>query len=179
MIKDTVRDCYIFDQVPTGVLAKITQIVKDVVAEPSEVIVHCGDVGTSMFILENGSVRLLGKGADEKPDSSQCEVLEIGDAFGEEIILGFTDVYSYEAIAILRTSLHMITEEQFVHTMWSVPLVVDVMRENAKHLLHDEGSKTKDKPSRGRASMVGGTSSVPAGFADAVFDFLEYISTSV
>merc|ERR1712078_54810 len=95
-----------------------------------ECIVKEGDPGIAMYILVEGTAKYT-KGSKwlPEPDSKELRAtaskrallpkpsnleLSPGSSFGEEILFGFRESYSYTIVSISECHLHTISEDDFI-----------------------------------------------------------------
>jgi hypothetical protein len=181
LVNPEIRACRLLAGLPNGALARLINVVQSVTFGPGEVLAREGEVGMSMFIITSGTASytcskpgtLLGLGPKE---------LVQGDSFGEEIVMGFEELYNYQVTATTEIEAVVMEEATFLPLFWTLPSVVQQIQDNfykiGKSPDDQDDSKAKE-PKRGRASMIKGTGSIPLGFPDAVFDSLEDLGKSV
>merc|ERR1712187_576354 len=110
-------------------VTRLQKIVHKVFIDEGNAVVQEGEVGTAMFIVCKGLVRLEGS---QRPP----RVLSAGDSFGEEIVTGLTERYDYTVVAFKkRAILFVFEEEAFQQTFGPMPDVVDQVVKNACALL--------------------------------------------
>merc|ERR1712232_1213709 len=118
----------LFHGVPFNALIRVQGIVQLVCAEEKSVVVSSGDAGTAMFIITGGAIKL--ENVVSSSASDDLEMLYAGDSFGEEIITGVAESYSYNAMSLVATSMYMIEEKDFKEAFEYLPDCLEQMQHN-------------------------------------------------
>jgi len=127
LINDQVRHCLLFEGLSSGAFAKLVPVLQLTHVETNERIVTSGEPGVAMFIISDGSAHM----SQEARDGSMIDnKLEVGDSFGEEIILGLEERYLYTVTSTSPMSLYMLQELEFKACFEALPDVFSMMTEN-------------------------------------------------
>lgn len=171
LIHDDVRHNPLFEGTPPGFLSNIVSILQTVHAQPNDLVVEAGESGTAMFIIVEGRASKHTPGADGEPDKEE----EIGDgeSFGEEIVLGFEEQYKYTVVATSRLKLFSIPEALLLDRLATFPDQLAQMRENFQQ------SGAYRPRSDGKTTLIGGTTGIPYGFAEVLFERLQEESAAL
>jgi len=138
MVDDVVLCNPLFDDIPS-VFTHIAPILQQTTVGKGTRVTLSGEPGRNMFIIQHGKVRLergghtKGQPCALRQSHSQllsCIMLQDGDSFGEEIILGVEDCYGYTVTTISKVTMFTISEKQFAQQFESMPEVYTQMREN-------------------------------------------------
>ncbi len=103
------KNTSLFAQTPENVLTSVTPIMKEVAYHEGQTIFNAGDLGTCMFIIYTGEVRIF----NQKRDLAQFGK---GDFFGELALLD-TEARSASAEALTDLRLFRIDQEDFYDLM--------------------------------------------------------------
>jgi CRP-like cAMP-binding protein len=166
IVDDHVRSNSMFRKIPNSALASIVVILKKVFNNAEECIVKQGDPGIAMFILVRGTARYA-KGSKWMPDTEESvqqvrrmsstmgvkralykpNVSEInpGNSFGEEILFGFREDYSYTIVSQSECCFHTISEDDFQDHFKNMPDLRDRMLAN--FMQSRAGKKEDGRPS--------------------------------
>lgn len=114
-------------------------ILKKYYNQAHECIVKEGDPGIAMYILVKGTARYT-KGSKWMPEGIGSNVknnkalqaleLSAGSSFGEEIIFGFLESYSYTIVSTSECSFHTVSEDDFTEHFKNMPDLRDRMLNN-------------------------------------------------
>merc|ERR1712232_589827 len=109
----------LFEGLSATAIAKLVPIVQHMNVEVNERLVACGEPGIAMFVVIEGIAHMswdysVGGELFEKS-------IETGDSFGEEIILGLEERYSYTVTATSTMIVHMIQEIEFQTCFQAMP----------------------------------------------------------
>merc|ERR1719411_531512 len=114
-------------------VTRLQNIVNTMYSEEGNVIVHAGESGTAMFIINDGTAKQ--EFIAEAGRTIQPRTLSAGDSFGEEILCSLMDTYGYTVTVIQkRACLFMIEEEKFKSLFEHMPDVLDQIVKNATKL---------------------------------------------
>eukprot|EP00930_Biecheleria_cincta_P103557 TRINITY_DN9556_c0_g1_i1.p1 TRINITY_DN9556_c0_g1~~TRINITY_DN9556_c0_g1_i1.p1 ORF type:complete len:742 (+),score=112.26 TRINITY_DN9556_c0_g1_i1:22-2247(+) len=127
LINDQVRHCLLFEGLSATAFAKLVPVLQLTHVETNERIVTSGEPGVAMFIISDGSAHMSQEACDGSMNEKK---LEVGDSFGEEIILGLEERYSYTVTATSPMSLYMLQELEFKACFQALPDVFSMMTEN-------------------------------------------------
>jgi hypothetical protein len=143
ILHDHVRQNPMFRKIPNSALASIVKILQKNHNKTDECIVKEGDPGIAMYMLVKGTARYA-KGSKWMPgfDSKDLDVSEkpsrpqmspellAGSSFGEEIVFGFQESYSYTIVSTSECHFHLISEDNFVSHFRNMPDLRDHMLTN-------------------------------------------------
>jgi CRP-like cAMP-binding protein len=132
-----------FRKVANSALASIVMILHKNHNKAEECIVKEGDPGIAMYILVEGTAHYT-KGSKWMPgvDNEEGELvrkasrsqkaleLSPGSSFGEEILFGFRESYSYTIVSTSQCSFHIISEDDFRDRFRNLPDLRDHMLNN-------------------------------------------------
>eukprot|EP00930_Biecheleria_cincta_P080304 TRINITY_DN6848_c0_g1_i5.p1 TRINITY_DN6848_c0_g1~~TRINITY_DN6848_c0_g1_i5.p1 ORF type:complete len:734 (+),score=98.56 TRINITY_DN6848_c0_g1_i5:32-2203(+) len=145
ILNENVRSHHMFRDLHSSALATLVDVLKQTSAEHTETIVNLNDPGTAMYIIAYGSAQVvdgdlsIGKksrrlpGLPVAPSSTptarssttanldQFPKLHPGDSFGEEIIFGIEELYTYTILAISRVNMFELGEDEFKHRFKNLP----------------------------------------------------------
>jgi voltage-gated potassium channel len=141
IVTETVKANPLFDRLGIGAIVQLQSVLRHVTMEPGQRVATAGEVGTAMFMIEKGVLK-LNRAGEEK-----TTLLGPGESFGEEILLGFKEDYEYTVIVMQRSKLEVIEESDFVRVFQCMPRVMDRMRRNALQL-NPEWDETGAKSSK-------------------------------
>jgi CRP-like cAMP-binding protein len=120
-------------------LATILRILHKNHNKYEECIVREGDPGIAMYILVEGTASYT-KGSKWMPEElieskravlPKAPELSPGSSFGEEILFGFTESYSYTIVSTCHhCEFHSISEDDFTHFFRNMPELHDRMLDN-------------------------------------------------
>eukprot|EP00927_Polykrikos_kofoidii_P063397 TRINITY_DN5820_c0_g1_i20.p1 TRINITY_DN5820_c0_g1~~TRINITY_DN5820_c0_g1_i20.p1 ORF type:complete len:307 (-),score=40.19 TRINITY_DN5820_c0_g1_i20:86-964(-) len=171
VVREEVRKNPLFLNLPPGVTRHMLPILDDVAVQQGECIVLQGEIGEFMYIFVTG----MGK---QRGASNGKTILRRGNSFGEEILLGFAERYSYSVSVMVNSALCRICEDEFKKTFETMPDVVTQMRLNYITKIPRQLSPARDE----RVNMLdanAGFSSCPPGFADAALSLLTSIKDTL
>lgn len=129
IIQTDVVEQPLFDGLALGTVVRLQSILQKISVPSERVVIQEGEAGTAMYIIVFGSVRLARAGVKEKNSVSK---LGMGQSFGEEILLGFTETYEYTVTTLEKTKMQMILEDDFLSVFSHMPNIIERMRRNAK-----------------------------------------------
>jgi len=177
LVQDEIRSNSLFANLPESALSQLMPILVKVTFERGERIVRRGESGLAMFILAEGSARFeqghqwkAEKSAEkkEKDAENRAHNLQVGDSFGEEIMLGLEETYQYTVIATCRVVAFSIAEQAFSDRFRLMPDVKKSMIANFKK------NKEPEKKQVLKAHPVSAT--IPEGFPETVMAILKDLS---
>lgn len=155
LIHEHVRTNPMFLTISNAGLAKLVEVLHKNHSSAEEYIVKAGDPGVAMFILIEGSaqyqegVRWRPAESIEPPGQPFGQLLE-GESFGEEIIFGFEETYSYSIVTRTNCNFHSISEDGFQERFQNLPELQDAMRAG---FLKSRGSNPAELGCRAKSSM--------------------------
>jgi CRP-like cAMP-binding protein len=138
IMDDHVRTIPMFKKIPNSALATILKILHKNHNKSDECIVKEGDPGIAMYVLVEGVARYT-KGLkwlpEQMPESrraSQHHSAELapGSSFGEEILFGLEERYSYTVASKSDCVFHTISEDDFTDHFRNLPTLRDHMLAN-------------------------------------------------
>jgi CRP-like cAMP-binding protein len=150
IVHEHVRQNSMFRKIPNSALASIVMILHKNHNNADECIVKEGDPGICMYILVKGTARYT-KGSKWMPEMASQEVLDekerkgstrtfsmtqksneisAGSSFGEEILFGFRESYSYTIVSTSECNFHTISEDNFNDHFRNMPDLRDRMLTN-------------------------------------------------
>jgi hypothetical protein len=134
IIHEHVRANPMFFGIANGALANLVMVLQHNSTFANEYIVKIGNPGVAMYSLVEGTAR-YDKGSIWRPIGVQIEgekfhKLKEGESFGEEIIFGLEETYTYTIVAITNCQFHSISEDGFKDTYKNLPQVHDHMHQN-------------------------------------------------
>jgi hypothetical protein len=138
IMDDHVRTTAMFKQIPNSALATILRILHKNHNKSEECIVKEGDPGIAMYILVEGTARYT-KGSKWMPEEvlaskrktqPKSPELTPGSSFGEEILFGFQERYTYTVVSKSDCDFHIISEDDFTHHFRNLPDLRDHMLAN-------------------------------------------------
>jgi CRP-like cAMP-binding protein len=177
VLHEDVRCNLLFYNLPTGALEHVMSVLERKEFEQAEVLVTCGDAGEGMYILTSGSVVLERMCLDsdgtlsDKDAANMDEVRReflAGDSFGEEVLLGFEEMYNYTITACTATKALYISKEAFVEKFNLMPEIMNRIHSNFL---------SKNKAHKKSAATDGSSSSLPRD--NAVLDAIGRIHGQV
>lgn len=141
IIHENVRSHPMFCEMQSSALATLVDVLKQVCAEHTETIVNLGDQGTAMYIIVSGSAQAVDgdlslgrasrlpastsmpriRGSTTTNNLEQFPKLHPGDSFGEEIIFGFEELYTYTILAVSRVQMFELGEDEFKQRFKNLP----------------------------------------------------------
>lgn len=134
LIHPEVRNHLMFHDLPVIALVRLMPILQQITVQADEEITSQGQIGHAMFIIITGSALME---MEKEPGEPYIDTLEIGDSFGEEILLGLKQLYEYSVRASPANgdsngglTLFMIRAELFAQRFADLPQVLDQMRIN-------------------------------------------------
>lgn len=167
IIHEQVRCHPMFCELQSSALATLVDVLKPSCSESTETIVNLGDQGTAMYIIVSGSAQAidgdlsLGRasrrqqaGVLREPQRVPTRVstttnnleqfpkLNPGDSFGEEIIFGFEELYTYTILAVGRVHMFELGEDDFKHRFKNLPDLRKHMLAKYYELLKTAGAST-------------------------------------
>ena len=199
LLSDTVAKNPLFAGLAEAVLAQLVTVVKPAFAVPGQAVVEAGKLGHTMYMLVSGAMSLVdGHDGHEEPlgpGDSFCEELALGltdhvsftvcaTAASEMFALSQTDLArafgASDVLAVLerncREALSRREDERALERKARERLRAHPNRTPALRELIAPPEEANHAPGakRGRSSLMGGgSSSLPVGFADTIFDALE------
>jgi len=125
LVDSLVRVHPMFCEIPNSALAKLVEVLHKSHVSTKEYIVRLGDPGIAMYILVSGTARYDQGIKWQPPDVENhgkrfARVVE-GDSFGEEIIFGLAETYSYTICTISDCEFHAISEDGFQERYQNMP----------------------------------------------------------
>jgi hypothetical protein len=127
IVHEDVRFNPLFDGLNMGTVVRLQSILQTVTILSGRTITAKDEAGTAMYFIVAGSVRL-----DEETDEENSKrILLPGQSFGEEVLLGLIDNYTYSVTTMEKSKFQMITEEEFLTLFQAMPNVLERMRANA------------------------------------------------
>lgn len=125
LVPDLVRYSPLFHDVPAGAIARLSPILHYMSFKGGEHIVVEGDVGVGMYFVEKGALTM-------QRSSGECAKPDLGptDTFGEEVLLGIEDQYTYSVVSSAETCVFMLEEKDFHETFVTMPTVLKLVRSN-------------------------------------------------
>jgi Ca2+-binding EF-hand superfamily protein len=159
IVHSDVRYNVLFEGLPSQALSLLVPIIQTTRVEVNERVVSHNEPGVAMFIILDGTALITwahaqawSGGNPETPSGARkttrstlrakTKTLEIGDSFGEEIILGLEERYLYTVTATARMVVHMIPLDGFNECFTTVPYLVAQMQDN---FLRDPNKGNKEK----------------------------------
>eukprot|EP00930_Biecheleria_cincta_P044143 TRINITY_DN30293_c0_g1_i1.p1 TRINITY_DN30293_c0_g1~~TRINITY_DN30293_c0_g1_i1.p1 ORF type:complete len:710 (-),score=146.81 TRINITY_DN30293_c0_g1_i1:65-2194(-) len=129
LIHPEVRNHMLFHNLPIIALVRLMPILQQITAQADEHITSRGHLGHAMFIIIEGCALME---MEKEMGGLSVETLQVGDSFGEEIVLGLKDHYEYNVMAASSgfSTLFMIRVELFVERFSDLPQIVEQMRRN-------------------------------------------------
>eukprot|EP00931_Biecheleriopsis_adriatica_P079865 TRINITY_DN53205_c0_g1_i1.p1 TRINITY_DN53205_c0_g1~~TRINITY_DN53205_c0_g1_i1.p1 ORF type:complete len:696 (+),score=137.44 TRINITY_DN53205_c0_g1_i1:57-2144(+) len=128
LIHPQVRNYHLFDNLPVSAIVRLVPALQHITAEANERISTRGHLGSAMFIITEGTASI----ERGNPEERQTEILQEGDGFGEEIVLGLAKYYDYTITALSKVAMIMIPVELFMDQFGSMPEIISLMRTNYK-----------------------------------------------
>jgi CRP-like cAMP-binding protein len=148
IMDDHVRTNAMFRKIPNSALASILRILHKNHNYAAECIVKEGDPGIAMYILVEGTAQYA-KGCKWMPESlgtrratvppAQTPELTPGSSFGEEILYGLEERYTYTVVSQTDCDFHIISEDDFENHFRNMPDLRDHMLAN---FLHSRGVRS-------------------------------------
>lgn len=158
IIHEHVRANPMFHGVSKRALANLVMVLQNNYAQENEFIVKVGNPGIAMYTLIDGSARydrgLLWRPGGCKITGERFSKVKTGDSFGEEIILGLEEDYTYTIIAITACQFHSISEDGFVDQFRSMPSVFRYMYQNFLRIRSKPLAEMKSKGSEGSLALL-------------------------
>lgn len=127
LINDQVKHCLLFEGLPLTAFAMLVPVLQLTHVEANERIVTSDEPGVAMFIISDGSAHMSQQARDGSMNERK---LGVGDSFGEEIILGLDERYTYTVTSTSPMSLHMLQELEFKACFQALPEMFTLMTEN-------------------------------------------------
>jgi len=177
LVHSVVRFNPLLASAPKGVVEQLVSILKKVSYNSGDILAERDEPGDAMFMLAEGigHYKVGHQWTQPSPDrpSERKTEITIGDSFGEEIILGFEDMYRYTIVASTPIEAYLIPESGFVETFSTMPDIVEQMRKNYKAasgqpMNHQQGQLV-------RPVLQNVENGIPTGFSDTVLDKLRMI----
>eukprot|EP00930_Biecheleria_cincta_P001400 TRINITY_DN102540_c0_g1_i1.p1 TRINITY_DN102540_c0_g1~~TRINITY_DN102540_c0_g1_i1.p1 ORF type:complete len:685 (+),score=114.50 TRINITY_DN102540_c0_g1_i1:23-2056(+) len=141
IVHEDVRYNPIFDGVPFNAVVRVQSILHSFSIFAGRTITSAGDAGSAMFMITQGTVQ-----------HSQGHVLQPGQSFGEEVLLGFKQNYEYTTIAKEDCILLSFMQDELLHLFQANPNVLEIMRRNVLSNI-----TTASKPAPARSHRPGTT----------------------
>jgi len=205
LIHDHVRHNPMFDGLPSYLLRRVVQRLKIATVEAQECIIREDTIGTAMHIIIQGVASLKRRRQFQKEVSqSQLEStgstvdalsetfinpkysgvdtrkLGPGDSFGEEILLGFTSVYSYSVTAVARCDIYLLEESDFDSIFQDMPEIQMQMCESVTGRRNIKAAQRRTlEHGKSTLRLQSGTNVLPTGFVEVVLGALEEINTKL
>lgn len=134
IIHEDVKCNPLFDGMSIGSVVRLQSILQRVTVLTGRTLTTKGEVGTAMYIIVDGSLQM-----DTWNDKGalQTDLLGPGQSFGEEVLLGFCENYTYTVTVVEKAKLEMILEDEFLNLFQAMPNVLERMRQNAIDLNPD------------------------------------------
>jgi len=134
IINGHVRANPMFSGVSAGALANLVMVLQHNHAHSNEFIVKIANPGVAMYTLVDGTAR-YDKGSIWRPprvsiDDPKFHKLKEGESFGEEIVFGLEETYTYTIVAITSCQFHSISEDGFIDQYKNMPEVHKMMYDN-------------------------------------------------
>lgn len=131
LLPDAIVRNPLFESLPTGTLAHLTPIIFTTVKNTNDYVVRAGSPGEGMFIIATGKALQLGASMlDSSSNHSQVSELDVGDSFGEQVLLGLEKVYSYTVKAVCPLEMHTIPTEEFLKCFKGMPDILERIKSN-------------------------------------------------
>eukprot|EP00929_Paragymnodinium_shiwhaense_P086995 TRINITY_DN47335_c0_g3_i1.p1 TRINITY_DN47335_c0_g3~~TRINITY_DN47335_c0_g3_i1.p1 ORF type:complete len:832 (+),score=139.13 TRINITY_DN47335_c0_g3_i1:91-2586(+) len=184
LVNDEVRCNPLFCNLPNGALEQLCSVLKLITMQKDERICGYGEPGLAMYILTFGEARFeAGHQYVLCADGTTYEKitrLAAGDSFGEEIILGLEERYSYTIVASTEVEMQSIPEDSFCDRFKTMPDVMQQMRNTFLDSSDEYGARPL-RSTKARSSIMGGGQQlgVPTAFSDHVLDALAKLEQSV
>jgi CRP-like cAMP-binding protein len=154
IVDDHVRQNAMFRKIPNSALASIIMILHKNHNKEEECIVKEGDPGIAMYVLVMGTARytkgskwMPGTDSQRSPSkklpSQKSLELSPGSSFGEEILFGFRESYSYTIVSTSECNFHIISTNDFRDHFRNLPDLRDQMFNNFMQSMgvnHEGGS---------------------------------------
>jgi len=122
-----------FDGLPLNAVTRMQTILQKIYVEDGQAVVKEGEAGTAMFIVSKGAVSL--QQADKDGEAKPRRLLFDGDSFGEEIMSGLQEFYSYTVTAVGGdASLFVIDEEDYDKIFVHMPDIKAQILQNVSNL---------------------------------------------
>jgi CRP-like cAMP-binding protein len=147
IVHHNVRHNAMFKPFTNSALAQIVEILHKHYTLRSEYVVKEGDPGIAMYILVRGAAR-YDKGLPWSPQGTKSpgqrfQQLIEGDSFGEEIIFGLDEVYSYTIASITNCTYHSVSEDGFIDRFRNMP---ELRKDMFRYFLKSRGFAETDIP---------------------------------
>merc|ERR1712176_162693 len=113
----------IFDGLSLLAVVRLQTIMQKITIEPGNTIVTLGDEGFAMFMIISGTATMESNLGSKTP-------LGPGDSFGEEVLLGLMDLYTYRITANTLLHMEMVHEDCFLRLFKHMPTTITRMRKN-------------------------------------------------
>lgn len=126
IVHEDVKNNPLFDGMNVGTVVRLQSILQRVTILAGRIVTTNGEAGTAMYIISSGSV--------EQDDGEHVNVLGPGQSFGEEILLGIAEQYTYRTMVVEKAKFEMILEDEFLNLFQTMPNVLERMRNNAIEL---------------------------------------------
>merc|ERR1712187_194628 len=110
-------------------ITRLQKIVHKITVDEGHTVVQEGESGTDMFIVSQGLVKLVRH--DDVGVELPPRLLSSGDSFGEEILSGLEERYTYTVVAQEKVSLYSIEESDFQQLFEHMPDIKDQVVKNA------------------------------------------------
>eukprot|EP00931_Biecheleriopsis_adriatica_P055540 TRINITY_DN3286_c1_g1_i3.p1 TRINITY_DN3286_c1_g1~~TRINITY_DN3286_c1_g1_i3.p1 ORF type:complete len:675 (+),score=117.63 TRINITY_DN3286_c1_g1_i3:124-2148(+) len=129
IVHEDVRYNPLFDHISLSAVVKLQSILIAFSVRAGGGIVRCSDAGAIMYIISSGLVK-------QKFDKTATKIrlLQPGESFGEEVLLGLVEEYEYSTTAVEDTVLETILQDQFLRLFQAMPQVLQRIRQNALQL---------------------------------------------
>lgn len=142
VVPEDVRYNPIFDGVPFSAVVRVQCVLHTFTVFVGCTITTAGDAGSSMFMITQGTVQ-----------DSEGPVLQAGQSFGEEVLMGFKQNYEYSTYALEDCILQSLMQDEVLQLFQSNPNVLELMRQNVLALQRATSSKTTP-PTAYRTSAI-------------------------
>jgi len=135
IVHQEVKSSPLFDGLGISSVVRLQSILQRVTILSGRAVTCKGEPGTAMYIIESGYVIKNTRDDDEEHDPQDKKglvKLGPGQSFGEEVVLGFVEYYTYTVTVKEgnKARLDMIREDEFLNLFSMMPNVLQRMREN-------------------------------------------------
>lgn len=135
IVHECVRHHPMFAGMKKSELSKLVEVLQTTHISTKEYVVRMGDPGTAMYILVEGAARydegvMFTQGKGKGLPLTRFQQVGRGDSFGEEILFGMEETYTYTIIAIVESEFHTISEDGFHERYQNMPELQGYMRKS-------------------------------------------------
>jgi len=143
IMDEDVKHHPLFDGLSIGCVVRLQSILQMVTVLSGHQVTTKGEAGTAMYIIVSGSLLMdasdqdnkeIGSGEERNAAAIPTCKLGPGQSFGEEVLLGFIEIFSYTVTVLEKSKLQMILEDEFLMLFQAMPNVLERMRQNALEL---------------------------------------------